>query len=252
MSEHDITDETLVAYLDGALSDTEHARVDAALAADALLGERLAGLDLDTDALRDGFAHMLATAPAIAIPEPDASPRPQLAANKNRSPLQAVAAAALLAIGIGLGWGLGSDNNSAPGWHKAVADYQVLYTTDTLAAVPVSAEARAQGLATVNRHLGMDLTEEQLALDGMALQRAQILSFEGAPLAQVAFLDNAGIPIALCIMQGDSSEARAQIEIAGLNAATWSGGGYSYILIGPTDAGKLDTAASVLQSRLDL
>lgn len=240
MSGHEITDETLVAYLDGALSAEACAQVEAALASDAGLAERLAGLDVDMDALRAGLDGLLAQAPAVPL-----TPVP---ANSNWRPLQAAAAVALFVIGMGAGWGLTRD--ATPDWHQAVADYQVLYTTETLDAAPLDAKARAAGLTRVSERLGLALDAEKLALDGMTFQRAQMLRHEGAPLAQIAFLGDDGAPIALCIMRADEKTVRETIEIAGLNASTWAGGGYTYILIGPADAQRLDEAAKVLQSRM--
>ncbi|MEM1298745.1 MAG: hypothetical protein AAGH68_05640 [Pseudomonadota bacterium] len=240
MSGQEITDETLVAYLDGALPADAHADVEAALASDAGLAERLAGLGVDVGALKAGFDGLLAEAPTVALPP--------VTANSNWRPWQAAAAAALFVIGMAAGWGLSGD--ATPDWHQAVADYQVLYTTETLSATPLDAEARAAGLARVNERLGLTLDADALALDGMAFQRAQMLSHQGAPLAQIAFLDDNGAPIAFCIMKAEERAAREAIEIAGLSASTWAGGGFTYILIGPADASRLDAAAEILQSRM--
>ena len=63
MRSEDYSDADLVAYLDGGLDADTRASLEAAVDTDPGLGERLAALSLDTEALREGFAALLADAP---------------------------------------------------------------------------------------------------------------------------------------------------------------------------------------------
>ena len=242
MQPGEYSDADLVAYLDGGLDADTRASIEDAVATDPELAVRLGALSLDVDALRDGFDDLLGGAPDLEVPEP--APR------RGWGFGWAAAAVALFAIGLGAGWGL-APRGEAENWHQAVADYQVLYTTETLAATPLAAEARASGLANASERIGLELTEENLAVDGMTLQRAQVLSYEGAPLIQVAYLTDDGAPVAFCIMkarEAGSPDPRG-FEIAGLEAATWEAGAHAFILIGPVDDEALGAKARSLASR---
>src|SRR5258708_21535087 len=58
-----ITDEDLVAYLDGELGPQRRSEIDAALKHDEHLRARLAELDIDKDAIRTVFDRLLTAAP---------------------------------------------------------------------------------------------------------------------------------------------------------------------------------------------
>lgn len=241
MTPDQITDEHLVAFLDGALDGAKHAAVAAALAGDANLRARLAALDLNLSALRDGFEAVLADAPPLEIAVP---PTPAI-----WRPIHAAAAAAMLAIGFGLGWS-GTQLGQPDPWHQAVANYQVLYTTQTLTATPLPPAAQEAGLRAVSAEIGLDLSKEALAVEGLDFQRAQILSHEGAPLIQVAYLTEDGAPVAFCFMRGQAVSDPEATTLSGLNASTWARAGYTFILIGPVDEAVLARAAQTLRDRL--
>ena len=238
------SDADLVAYLDGRLDDEERSRLKAAAAEDPHLAERLDALATDTGALRDGFDDLLGQAPDLSVPQ-------ALARRATYPGWTPFAAAAVFVIGLGIGWMMGTEQEP-DGWHQAVADYQVLYTTETLAASPLGSDARAAGLANASRRVGLELTEDLLAVEGMVFQRAQVLSYEGSPLIQVAYLTDDGMPVAFCIMrqggsQGSLPEGRT---LAGLAASTWQAGEHAFILIGPVGAEVLANHAKVLSERL--
>lgn len=241
------TDEELVAYLDGALPDAEADRIAQALARDGELAARLQALEVDMGALRAGFDDLVAGAPALSVPEvPVHEPAPAMSDGFWTLSRAAAVAVVMFGAGLGIGWSV-APTASAPDWHQAVADYQVLYTTATLTAVPMSDQGRAAGLAHVGHALGLALDESDVAIPGLTFQRAQILEHRGAPLAQLAYLDGAGNPVAFCFTRtGGSDQASRSVEISGLNAETWQQGGIGYILIGPAPAEDLRLAGQRL------
>ncbi len=236
------TDEQLVAFLDGVGPADEAAAITGAAAEDASLAQRLADLSPDLEAMREGMAGVLTSAPSMTVPEP--APRSSIW----RWATAAVVAA--FALGFGMQTLLTSKDNTAD-WHQAVADYQVLYTAETVTATPLAAETRAAGLAHVSNRLGLDVTEADISVDGLTFQRAQILAHEGKPLAQLVYLDAEQRPIAFCIMRlGGETAEPADTELAGLSATTWSKGGLDFIVIGPADPTHIRQAAEVLLTRL--
>lgn len=246
MKTRDYIDEELVAYLDGQMGEAERAGLEEAAASDPGLAARIDELRLDIGNLRAGFEALLSEAPDFKVPEPAPS-----SFSTWKQALAMAAAAALFALGLGLGW-----SSSPPGapasWLQAVADYQVLYTPDTLAGAPQDVAGRAPGLALASERIGLDLTEGMLAVEGLSFQRAQVLSFEGQPLVQVAYLTDDGAPVAFCLMKGKGDSVLESAEISGLNATVWSQGDHRYVLIGPVDTGLLRQTAGVLSQRLPI
>ena len=171
--------------------------------------------------------------------------------------LAPMAASVVLAVGLALGLGALLARDGAPdadggslmageaGWREYVAAYQALYTNATLASVEEDEAARRSELARVGAAIGLDLPLEALdASPAVTFKRAQLLGFEGRPLAQLAFLGGTGDPIALCIIRsggngaGEAGGAASPVEVAtmeGLSTASWSRGGFEYLLIGGTD-----------------
>ncbi|MEL7468263.1 MAG: hypothetical protein AAFN27_07400 [Pseudomonadota bacterium] len=230
-----LTDEQIVAFLDDALPADEQARVALAVANDPSVAKRIEQLAVDRDALSAGFDAMLAEAPPLVVPDLPANERSQ-PSGWGHWISRGSAAAAIFAVGIGAGLFL-ARTDAPEDWTIAVADYQVLYATETLTTMPLPDAARRTSLARTGAALGLELTEDTLAVSGLAFQRAQILSFDNAPLAQLAFLDGDGTPFALCFRRIDGEDSAPVTEdLAGLASVTWHQDGFGFILIGGDDA----------------
>lgn len=247
-----ITDEELVAYLDGAIEPARRRDIDAALVLDAELAVRLAGFEVDKDAIRSAFEKLAGTAPVDALRrrlDAEAVRSPRLYSTRSRW----LGLAAALVIGIGLGLAIKSSGIFQParGWHEAVADYQVLYSPATLASVGGEAANLRGEVAAVAARLGLPIELERLQIDGLELKRAQLLEFEGKPLAQFAYRDAAGLPVAFCaIRTGETDSAIQTGRLRGLPVAFWNSRGYGFIVIGATPAEALKQAAAVLARRI--
>ena len=249
-----IADEELVAYLDNALDPARRSEIDAALAHDQRLGARLAALDIDKQAIR-------AALDAVAAAAPVESHRARLAhaaaraysKPRGRSPWLRFAAVFVLggALGLDVGVGVGTLHLSPKSWHAAVADYQVLYSTATLASHASDPASLRDEVAIVAAKLGLPVGIEAMQVPGLDLKRAQLLEFDGQPLAQFAYLDAVGAPVAICaIHTGDADSAIRTSTLRGLAAAFWSKGGYGFIVIGATQPGTVQRAATALAARL--
>ncbi len=244
---HSVTDEDIVRFLDDEMALEDRASFEEVIAASPELGDRVLAMTLDVPSLRADWDDALSEAPALELPEPVVPPVP----HRSWAGWQ-MAAAAVMLFAVGLGLGLGYEPTAPEGdWHQAVADYQVLYTTETVTATPLSPEQRANGLALVSERVGVALSSEGIELDGLAFQRAQVLEFDGQPLAQLVYLDGDGLPIAFCIMRRTESDTGvADREIAGLNASSWQDGAHGYIVIGAATPAKIRAAADTLRSRM--
>ena len=242
MTQTDVTDAEIVAFLDDALPTEDQARIALAATTNPDVAQRIEALSVDRDQLVGAFEELLSTAPTLPVTQPPA--------NKPAAPAkwwQAAAAIALLAIGIGIGTQLPKDD--ATDWHMAVADYQVLYATETLTGMELTQDQRWGSLAKTSATLGLDLDREDVTLTGLQFRRAQLLSHQGAPLAQLAFLDTNGDAIAFCFTRTNGPDTDAEpTTLAGLNAITWQKKGIGFILIGGDDAEALKTWQTKLAS----
>lgn len=235
------TDEQLVAYLDGEVEFTPADAITAALAQDPELANRLAALDFNKDALRSGFDTMLEDQ------KPPALPVHPKAANNNWVMAGSMAASILVAAFVGYGAGNFLNQPTPPGWKAYVASYQSLYSADTLRHVNSSPEAQSAELERVSAAIGksIDLAALQLNPD-LTYKRAQVLSFKGKPLVQLAFLTKSGEPVALCILKSSkpNSAEMSQANLEGMSSASWNKDGYAYLLIGGDDPSLISDLAA--------
>jgi anti-sigma factor RsiW len=233
---NDFTDEQLVAFLDG---ETEHCPADAitkALTTDAHLAKRIEALSIEVDQVKHAFSGVLDTAPVapdFLRQEPLRSIKPT-----SRFGWGSIAAAVILALGIGFGAGQFTSPSPDNGWKQYVAAYQALYSTDTLVSVKTSSEEQNAELARVAAAIGKSIDVSALQIEqSVDYKRAQILNFKGKPLIQLAFLSKEGVPYALCILKAkDGAPKPVQMQnLENMSSASWSRGGYNYLLIGGSD-----------------
>ena len=232
MNAHAISDEDLVAYLDGELEPAQQQGIEAQLATDPDLRARMDALSIDTAELRAAFDTLLPRAP-------DAPEIKATAVNSQThrrvwpSVIAACVAGALAAGTIGM-----FIPEKQSDWRDYVAAYQALYVGQTLSQITPDEDQQLKELIYVGEALGKNIPLETLAgTEGLNYMRAQVLGFEGRPLAQFAFLSETGAPVALCIIRIGASTNNdiALTKMEGMSTAHWSRDGFGYMLIGGTD-----------------
>lgn len=247
------TDEDLTAFLDGEAEDALVHEIAAALETDSALEARVASLDVPMDALRAGFDGVLAQATVMPLIEvPTIDPVVASRAMPRRWGGWAAAAAVVLAFGVGAYGGYSVEKPAKPmTWMQAAASYQTLYVNSTLdIASPDATEAQAQ-LARLSQSVGQDLSGAQ-AIDGLDFKRAQILGYNGKPLAQIAYVNAKGEPMALCVIKISKPGTQDIVvqKMGGLAAAHWKADGFAYLLIGGSDQAAVETWAKVAQTSI--
>ncbi|MDQ0394508.1 anti-sigma factor family protein [Labrys monachus] len=252
-------DATLVAFLDGALPEAERAQVERRIAAEPALKARLDMLAAGSRPFREAYAALDAHAPMgrleamlaeslAAEPAPAALPMAApAAANRNVRlfrPAAVAAGLALFLIGAGVGhfvpaglWPFAVQNGAQEGadaWRSAVAQYWGLTTSQTLVAMQHDAAATDRDLATATAKLGFPLTPDKVALPAQDLKRVELFHYDGAPLVEIAYLDELTGPLGFCIYANKpGTPAPPTLEQRrGFNIVHWSDAQRSYMLIG--------------------
>ena len=121
-----------------------------------------------------------------------------------------------------------------------------------MTAVPQTPDQQQSGLDLVSGALGLQLDPAKIAVEGLRFKRAQLLEWNGAPLAQIVYLDAEDRPIAFCIRQASvgGPEGLTDASMLGMAATTWQSGEYGFIVIGPAEQEKIRKAADQLSRNL--
>lgn len=257
MEASDISDEMLTAFLDGE-ADPETSKIIADLmATDPAMAARLDALKIPLPAIREAFDRAMEAAPSATLDGLQQRPLSDHGGEDRRlwwkKGLQLAAAASVLAFVIGLSAGrMSLTPDSSEDWRVAVAEYQALYSQDTLGSIDPAATVAEDGIRSVAAKVGAPILPETLAsLDQLTFKRAQILRWEKAPLAQFAFLSDRGEPFALCATPvTDADQPIENEELKGLATSSWVKGGVAYMVIGGRDPDFAAAVAEQVRARL--
>ncbi|WP_120635002.1 hypothetical protein [Ruegeria sp. EL01] len=224
------SDDTLKAYLEGSLDETQCRAIEAAVEDDAELERRLMALDPFAPVIHDVFEGLPAQTPQVDLPEATVS-----VPLGSGGPLRLLAVAASVAV-IAVSATFWATRPAELGWAQQAALYQSLYVPETISSLDSSPESLDAQFAQAEEQLGRSLNRDALeALPGLDLKRAQILSFKGKPLVQIVFADEQGRPFAFCVIrQGPAAPSKEvkQAVLSGLATAIWAQDGYGYMLLG--------------------
>jgi anti-sigma factor RsiW len=105
-------------------------------------------------------------------------------------------------------------------------------------------------LSVIAKRVGLALTPEKLSLPGLRFESADLLSYEGAPMGEIAFVDTLGSPVLLCVIANGGADTPNHAEKRGELALTsWSHGGRGYLLIGRLPEDQIAGLAQTLKVR---
>jgi anti-sigma factor RsiW len=256
------SNEELVAYLDGELDAGARLALDARLARDGALRDRLDRLRMDQHEFAAAFDRLFDAAPAdrlaamLARVEAESAAKPAAAKAGNWRILQLIAAGLVLfliggAVGYLAGTGKGSDEIAevTPGyWRQVVAEYVSLYSPETFAGFPDDRAIQTVALAAVGKPLGLTLTPDNVALPGLTLKGPVLFKFRDMPLAQVGYLSKNYGPVAFCMIVNGQPDKGPTFETReGKNIVYWQKGGRGYLVIGTAPRDQLEAYAERLE-----
>jgi anti-sigma factor RsiW len=277
----DLSNERLVAYIDGEVSASERDLMDRALQSDPKARERLDILSRGGRPFPDAFDLLLQAAPEDRLqamfadivgrgaspssqsrPTPDSEDktvipmRPRREARSGLALWQMAAAAAILAL-VFAGGLLAGGMFEAPqqvaekvGWREAAARYVSLFSKETLEGMPTDPQQRQANLKQIETSLGLSLSGERIASASLSFEGSQLLQIEGKPLAQIAYLRDGRTPVALCITRTAMPTAGPATEQRyGLNVVHWVANGYGFMVLGKVPESDLAKIAADFRSR---
>ena len=250
-----ITPETLTAHLDNELDEQQAREVRERSLVDAQLASTLAALQIDREQMARDYLALGTDAPVSelrsALAMGTASVVEVKAGGGNRKLLVAAACAACLVVGVLVGSGVGNRVDADKSWREAVAEYQVLYSAETLKWNAVAPAEVDTTLKRLSGRIGVKLTRQALKLSIADFRRGQMLTFGSQPLVQLAYLHNGVTPVAFCITPDGAPDAGLASEIReGLPIIHWAKNGTSYMVIGDIPNEQLVGMAEVLRGRL--
>lgn len=250
-----VADEDLVAYIDDELSPQQRASVDAALQQQPQLAARLELLRGSELPFRQAFDSLLVEAPQERLHAmlDNLTPAKPAAPGLSRRRFFAVAASCMLAGVLADRLFLASRTPppNSRGWRGVVAEYMALYTAQTLENLNPDTDAQNHQLAFVGQHLGLPLDAERVNLPQPQLKRAQILEYDGVPIAQITYLDPQFGPLALCITaNAQGTPTRGSEQRLGMNVEFWSTDRHAFMLIGHNPPDELRSLSERLRQRL--
>ena len=249
-------DAELVALIDNELDESSRTALLARLAADERLRQRYEELRQTSAPLTASLDALLGQAPlarlraALPADEPQRRQLGRFAGIALRElaagiiGILAAGAAAWVALGLGL-------LRERQDWRTAVIEYTNLYTNETFSPLNPDASLQAIELSALGARVGVNLTPESVALPGLRFTVAFMLSYNGAPLGVVAYVDPSGEPVLLCIIANDAPDAPMRSERHdNLSLAWWSRGGRSRLVIGRIPEERAVALAQTLETRI--
>ncbi|WP_416900063.1 MAG: anti-sigma factor family protein [Minwuia sp.] len=262
-----LSDEELTAYLDGELPLEARREVNRVLSVSEDARERLEMLRRGERPFAEAFDVLLGQAPLdrlrAGIPVAPAAAPQAATASGGWAPMAAAAAVLVALVGGFLGGMVmpqgaiqtaGVEATTEPaatpaprGWRQAVADYQSLFTGDSLTPY----QGGDSGLELANATAGFDFEPLTADVDGLNFRRIQVLQFNQKPLVQLAYLSVDQQPVSFCVIASGNPNSEAAFETRnGLGIVHWVQGGFGYMLIGDLEEAQLGQIASALKSRL--
>jgi len=250
MTQSPMTQEMLLAFVDGQLNDAEAAEVEEYLAQKPEAAAEVADWLTQNDSLRALFpaADAEIDLPEITIPTP---------ANTRRAPLGAIAASVLmLGFGTAIGW-FAHSVSSPPQNIQITANLvteainaHVVFAADKNRPVEIPASNEALLVKWLSNRLGHEMSVPDLRSGGFELVGGRLLASNDGPAAQFMYENNDGVRITLFAVKssGDRMAAFSYKQSGETGSFYWQDETLQYAVVGDLPRAALnDLAVSVYQ-----
>jgi anti-sigma factor RsiW len=262
----ELSDDLLVAYVDGQLARKQTNAVEKVLEQDDVIARRVVALKDAHSRLEAAFEAILAGEEAefSAMPSPE---RPGIFIEWATAAKVALASAGLIAAlvlaiaGYGLPLVMPDPTRRSSGeafpeytgsvalssWHEDAAQAQALLSR---ASVEIGLESQGNldlVAFQLGQAIGSGLKLPDLKPQGFRFVRAQLLRSGGEPMAQLLYLGTSGAPLALYAKKGEGSDAPRFKPYGAIGGVAWSEGGIAYLLAGEEDESLLMRLAETIR-----
>ncbi len=235
------------AYVDGALSDSARAEIEAWLASHPEDAERLRAY-IEQNALLRSLYNSVLDEPVPAA----------LLAVRPRAWRRYAAAAAIFALGIGLGWlvrGMFIAPQMLPAsLARLAATAHVVYAPEVRHPVEVTADQEEHLVGWLSKRLGTTLKAPKLAALGYELVGGRLLSGPQGPVAQFMYQDARGQRLTLYVsrQRGEPRDTAFRFSQEDrVSVFYWVDGNFGYALSGEIRREQLLQVAEVVYKQLN-
>jgi len=245
-----VTEAELHAYVDGVLTSTRIAEVEAYLSEHPEDAARVAAYREQVAALRREYD------PALNEPVPRHLGIPKRAGS--RSLLRYAAVAAGFTVGVVVGWQLHAYNTDkqaeSSSWARRAAIAHVVYSPEVRHPVEVGADQEAHLVAWLSKRLGSPLKVPHLGNLGYALVGGRLLPGDRGPVAQFMYQDGKGQRLTLYVRVNPDDSHETAFRFAqerGVGVFYWLDRRLGYALSGEVDKPELLRVATAVHRQLN-
>ena len=263
----ELSDELLVAYVDGRLAKDQKRAIAKVLDQDGVLARRVEALKDSHQRLEAAFDAILAGAEQdmmSAVPlAPPAPPRPRRNGLTKIGFATAGIGLALLLLVFGFGLPdrtreIALENAAltpaepapprALSWQERALIAQPLFSRESVEVDPANQNNRDLVGLQLARALGPKAKVPDLASQGLKFRRGQLLRADGKPMAQLLYLGAAGEPLALYLLKGGGGGEEPVFRKEGsVRSLLWRSGDVSHMLVGEAERSVLEGLAAFIR-----
>jgi anti-sigma factor RsiW len=256
----ELSDELLMAYVDGQLDKPQTTVVSRLVRDDEELTRRIIRLQQTQARLLETFGTLLREGAAAAKSQRNARSMNRRYLNGNL--FQAGAIAVLVLIGVLIGWGVshytGSEadlvHESAAlqmppaNWSEDIAQLHAFFTNDTVSVSPDSQtnpEVVGFQLAKLSKELALpDLTNH-----GLKFTRGQLMNYRGHKLMQLIYTNKGEPLLAIYIAPGGADVAATPGEFGDVKTMSWEAQGLRFVIASNMPPEALRTLVGTIQEQ---
>ena len=257
MSEGNISEDDLHAYVDGRLEASRARQVERYLEQNPAAAARIAAYVAQTHDLRAALKNAVIKPEFAAVTV--ASRR--FAGPGHRLPLwQAAAAAILVGLLIGGGGGWMIRGNMAPApltgipalTQEAVANH-IVFTEDHGRPVELTADKQADLVRWLTKRLDTHVIIPDLTSAGYQFMGGRLAATDHGPAAMLMYVDASGRRLTIFTrpMRRDKKQMTVPIGADGVRGFAWICDGQGYSVLETSDSGSLQSVAAIIRHQVD-
>jgi anti-sigma factor RsiW len=252
-----VTDEQIMAWIDGELSAEDQARIEALIATDPEIAAKAASFEASKLPYKSAMNQGIPPVPSELLDQvtqwSQISTGPSVgstSSGKSFSYWSGVAATVLILVGATFG-GVRylQPSNPAQEWTDAIVSYQNFYVADTVSHIKSN---RSAALAKLNelrqRYPALPATPPDLTAQGYAFKRLQRLDFDNKPVLQMVFYKPGKRPLAICLMPDGADFQSIFTEHELLNSYVWQSNDLRAIVVADEEQDVLKSISQLLEA----